>query len=406
MRLGTEQLLEAFGLTYESTSAMREKSDVKIVTDTISPSSSHKVEENVSVVLPVHPSKDKLKSDTGRIRHLGVDSEVSAKEPIELVDIVKPHTQQHKVEDTIIHRNADKVAKDSSRVYQPSVVNTPVAIVEEPSIEYYSIDSIDSQLPIDSTEVDTVIVAEPKLTTTSLLMEGQKLGNPLPMSLDRSDGIFALLVVCFLLLAHVYNGGVTFFKENILLVFSSSKSEKLEAQTTTKEMFYSFFLVFLAVLLISISLYEAFDRFMPVDYTEKRPFATIGAFIVLILLFILAKITLNKLIGYIFDIDKKLNTWNRSYLVLLSMFGLLCFLPTLMLVYSSLWHSIIIGFVLVLFLIVQIILFLRIIVFFISRKFNFLYLIAYLCTIEILPYIFLGVGLVYLYRIDIFNTIL
>ena len=62
--------------------------------------------------------------------------------------------------------------------------------------------------------------------------------------------------------------------------------------------------------------------------------------------------------------------------------------------------------ILILFLIVQITLFYQIIVFFIGQKFNFLYLIAYLCTFEILPYVYLAIGLIQLYRTDVFNTLL
>ena len=398
MRLGAEQLLATFRLTRDYFTAKSSMSDLNIVADTITPTTPKRVEE----VVPVNVSAGHLEGEQ-------VKGEVARSQ----VTLHDSDTATHRVSSKPSNGssvNVDSVKPDSSVVALPIRTVVPVVssdIDQSASREVLPVDTISYPVEIDtvSVAVDTIAVADTKVMSTYSL-EGQKEGIPLPVKLDRSDGIFALLLVCFLLLAHVYNGGVSFFKENILLVFSASKSEKLENQTTTKEIFYSYFLVFLAVLLISISLYEALDRFMPLAEGEKRPFATIGMFIVLILFFIIVKMMFNRLVGYIFDFDKRLNTWNRSYQVLLSMLGLLCFLPTLMLVYSSLWHSIIIGFVLILFLIVQVILFLRIIVFFIGQRFNFLYLIAYLCTIEILPYIFLGIGLVYLYRIDIFNTII
>src|SRR5690606_2489510 len=107
----------------------------------------------------------------------------------------------------------------------------------------------------------------------------------------------------------------------------------------------------------------------------------------------------------IFDEQKRMGVWRRTYIIGIEILGMLYFIPTLLLIYSNYYHLQIIIFMLILFLIVQLILFYQIIVFFIREKFNFLYLIAYLCTFEILPYIFLMIGLVYLYRIDVFNTL-
>lgn len=408
MRLGTEQLLESFEQTNDRASATNEASGLKIVTDTINPSIPQPVGDVVSVDTSAHKSVKTVLQDT--VRKTRIDSVVKTPvvAQVRSSDTLQQSLREKPKRDSVaVVRSVDRVRLDSvSRQRAVEEVTPAEVYVDVNSASIQQVLTIDSSIyVVDSVCVDTLEVTDVNVLPTYSL-DGQKEGNPLPISLDRSDGIFALLLFCFLLLAHVYNGGVSFFRESIKLVFSASKSEKLEAQATTKEMFYSYFLVFLAVLLISISLYEALERVMPTAETEKRPFVTIGMFIVLILVFILLKLMFNNLIGYVFDIPKKLKVWNRSYLVLLSILGLLCFLPTLMLVYSSHWHSIIIGFVLVLFLIVQLILFLRIIVFFIERRFNFLYLIAYLCTIEILPYVFLGIGLVYLYRIDIFNTIL
>lgn len=366
MRLKVEQVLAMFRPVKEDFAHNDSGAERAITTDTIKLPTSQKVEAFVDVESSTPIS----------------EREVSTGQTSSVVRRTKVDTARNAVDRSV----ENPVLPVSDIVLPADTISYPV------EVEEFSIDSL---------AVTSVIAP-----TKAFSLEGHKKGIDHPIKLDRSDGIFALLVICFLLLAHVYNGGMAFFKENIMLVFSASKSEKLETQVTTKETVYSFFLVFLAVLLISISLYEGLDRFFPLADGDKRPFVTIGFFVVLIVLFVVAKMLLNRVIGFIFDNEKRIEAWNRSYLVLFSMLGLLCFFPTLMLVYSNLWHSIIIGFVFVLFLIVQIILFIRVIVFFIGQKFNLLYLIAYLCTIEILPYIFLGIGLVHLYKTDIFNTIL
>ncbi|WP_255498604.1 DUF4271 domain-containing protein [Dysgonomonas sp. ZJ709] len=230
-------------------------------------------------------------------------------------------------------------------------------------------------------------------------------GSLLPFALEQTDGVFGLLLLCFLFFAHLYNGGFNFLKENIRLIFSSEKSYRVHRQTTVKEIFYSYFLIFQAIVLVSICLYDVFMEYSPLGRESQTPFITIASFIVLISLFLQLKIHLYKFMGYVFDAKSLALSWIRTYIVVFELLGILFFLPTLVLIYSEYWHFFVIGFMLILFLISQIILFYRIIIYFISEKFNFLYLIAYLCTIEILPYVFLALGLVYLYRFDVLNVL-
>jgi hypothetical protein len=231
-------------------------------------------------------------------------------------------------------------------------------------------------------------------------------GERLPFNLEQIDGIFCLLVICILFFAHIYNGGISFLKENIAYLFSPKKASRLHSQTTVKEMIYSYFLVFQSVVLTAICIYDIFIELETPGQSNGSPFITIIAFIVIIALFLGAKDLIYKITGYIFNQQKTMNLWRRTYMVSIEILGILYFIPTLLLIYSSYYHIQIFFFMLILFLIVQITLFYQIIVFFINQKFNFLYLIAYLCTFEILPYIFLSTGLIYLYRTDVFNTLL
>lgn len=231
-------------------------------------------------------------------------------------------------------------------------------------------------------------------------------GIPLPFALEQTDGIFGLILFCFLIFTHVYQGGFSFLKENIRLLFSPEKSQKKYRQTTTvKEVWYTYFLMFQAVVLISICLYDIFMEFSPLGKAIQTPFLTIVAFIILISIFLLLKVWIYRFIGYVFDLKFVMAGWSRSYVTIIEMLGIFCFIPTLLLIYSNYLHLEAIIVMAILFLIAQLILFYRIIIFFISEKFNFLYLIAYLCTIEILPYVFLSIGLIYLYRFDVYSIL-
>lgn len=229
-------------------------------------------------------------------------------------------------------------------------------------------------------------------------------GSKLPFSMENTDGIFILLLFCFMFFTHIYNGGISFLKENMSLLFLSEKEKRIHKQTTVKEIFYGYFLVFQAIVLVSICVYDVFVEY---DSSEviHAPFLTVIAFILAIGFFLGVKDFIYKIVGSIFDQQKLMRTWRRMFVVGIEILGILYFIPTLLLIYSNYYHFEILVFMLLLFLIVQITLFYQIIIFFVNQKFNFLYLIAYLCTFEILPYIFLSIGLIYLYRTDIFNTL-
>jgi hypothetical protein len=229
-------------------------------------------------------------------------------------------------------------------------------------------------------------------------------GNKLPFSMESTDGIFVLLLLCFLFFAHIYNGGISFLKENLSLLFLSEREKRIHKQTTIKEILYGYFLAFQAIVLTAICVYDVFVGYnsSEVVYT---PFLTVVSFILAISLFYGIKDFTYKIIGYIFDQQKLMRTWRRISIVGIEILGILYFIPTLLLIYSNYYHIEILVFMLLVFFVVQITLFYQIIVFFVNQKFNFLYLIAYLCTFEILPYIFLSTGLIYLYRTDIFNTL-
>lgn len=230
-------------------------------------------------------------------------------------------------------------------------------------------------------------------------------GIKLPFAIEHSDSVFIILLFCFIFFAHIYHGGFSFLKDQISFLFSSGKNDRMHGQTTVKEVLYGYFLLFQAIVLISVCAYDVFLELDLDTYNTNSALVTITSFILLIALFFGVKDFIYMLLGIVFDMDKMVNSWRRIYIMAMEVLGMLYFIPTLFLIYANYYHFQIVVFMLILFLIVHAILFYQIISFFIREKFNFLYLIAYLCTFEILPYIFLIMGLVYLYRIDVFNIL-
>lgn len=248
---------------------------------------------------------------------------------------------------------------------------------------------------------------EPKdsiLVTTQVEVPGHQ-GIKKLFSVEQQDGVFALLLLCFFFFAYVFKNGLSFFKETSRAIFSTRKNSSSHRETTVTVFWYNIILLFQSVLLIAII---SFD-FLLEKYKLPEPsnyFTTIISIIIAIYLFIAAKMVFYRLSGYIFNIQDSIRLWTRNYLLLLEIFGIIAFIPTLLLIYSDYFQDGIFIFLTVLFIAMRLIVIYRVIVNFLKEKVNFLFLIVYLCTIEILPYYFLYRGLIFLYKLDITNTLL
>lgn len=230
-------------------------------------------------------------------------------------------------------------------------------------------------------------------------------GEPLPSSLAQSDSVFVFFFLCFMIFARIFKGNLGFLKENMLVVLFLRQKHEDSYERTSREIGLSIFLLIQAVVLISFCIYDSFIEYIPPVY-DNSPLITILSFIVLILLFFAFKFLFYKLFGYIFDLKNIGQVLTQTNLRIFETLGIIFFFPVLLLIYLEYWHIYVIGIMLVLFVLSLTMFFVQIIRYFVKEKFNFLFLIAYLCSVEIIPYLFLGVGLMYLYKTDLFSVIL
>ena len=246
--------------------------------------------------------------------------------------------------------------------------------------------------------------ARQKLTTERSQLNNGHAGVNKVFTLEQDDGVLALLVLCFLLFTRIFKGGFAFFRENSRLLFSTRENLNLFSETTVTEFWFNFILVFQTILLSAIVL---FDTFLESDEYKlpQHSFYTIILFMLTIFVFLLFKYLLYKILGNLFDVQNQVKIWLRSCTIVLSMMGIIAFVPTLMMVYSQSFHNYLLIFFLILFIISQLILFYRIIAFFLQENVNFFFLIAYLCGVEIIPYILLYQVLIYLYKVDLIGLL-
>lgn len=225
-----------------------------------------------------------------------------------------------------------------------------------------------------------------------------------PYTLEKDDGVFASLLICFILFVSLYKGGVAFLKKSSHILFGSLSNSNLANETTTSDFWFNFFLLFQTVLLTSIIL---FDLFLEVDRYPilHHSFFTISLFMLTISAFLAIKYFIYNILGYFFNSKEKIKVWLKCYFLILEILGITAFIPVLMLVYSQNFHQELLIVLLILFILSQLILFYRLTVFFLNDNVNLLFLIAYLCSVEIIPYIILYRVLIYQYKIDIISLL-
>lgn len=222
---------------------------------------------------------------------------------------------------------------------------------------------------------------------------------------EQLDGIFISLLLCFLLLVHVYRKGFLSFKENIQLAFSSRDDISMFSESTAREFWYNFLLIIQSAFLFSLILLIYFSETKTAVFQPQKIYVTLISFMLALLLFEGVKVLFYRFVAYLFDLQTGISVYLRTYMILIQVMGILLYLPVLLLIYFDYYHNIVIIFFFLLFIASRLIIIYRLSVFFLQKYVNPLYLIAYLCSVEIIPYILLYGGMVYLYENEIINLI-
>lgn len=215
-----------------------------------------------------------------------------------------------------------------------------------------------------------------------------------PTELHSSTGVVVLLLCTFFLIVFALKKAPTYFKDNFSLIFTDSSLDK---QLTFGELLSSNCLYVASLCLLSIL---CFEKISLQNTVNTQPFITISIFTVVLLIFYFLKTTIYHLYAYSLNLKKEYKQWMKISLATTNAFGIIAFLPICILVYSNIYHNIIINFLLIVFLLVQLFLILTVLIHFIRKNSDYLYLFVYFCTIELLPYIVLGILFLNLYKID------
>lgn len=260
-------------------------------------------------------------------------------------------------------------------------------------------DSLHFSYTLDSTAVKSYQLSA---SSTSLGSFKGYSGNQIPSMLKHHDSIFLSLLLCFVLICKIIQRGYRFFFEGFRLLTTFREKKDLFNEITIKEFWGNLFLILLPSFLVSLLAYQYLQNSDDVLRQSSHIWLTLTGFILIIAGFLSLKYLFYLLIGYTFDIRDFVHQYLRAYLILLELLGILIFVPTLVYLYAGAYQQVVLIIVAILFLIIRLILFSRLIAFFFNKKVNFLFGIIYLCSVEIIPYIFIIMGFAYLYKENIF----
>ncbi|MDR0543645.1 MAG: DUF4271 domain-containing protein [Dysgonamonadaceae bacterium] len=214
------------------------------------------------------------------------------------------------------------------------------------------------------------------------------------------NGLFFLFLLCFLISMLLLGNSRHLFASMLRSLFREQDRKSIFSETVHNEFVSKLILCLQAVLMTSILIYCTFS------HVWDRPFESItrlacllGGTTVILLLILLYKFLTNRGIGYIFFSKENVQLWNSYYFSIISLSGIVLFIPALLIIYLPETYYACFVFSLIYFLFLKILIGYKIFIIFFQQKSPLLYFILYLCTQELLPVFFVLKALVYFYRI-------
>ncbi len=228
------------------------------------------------------------------------------------------------------------------------------------------------------------------------LAEGQ-LGNDIVLSL------FLCMLVLFAI--HFRRNAPYYMKIFPSLIHTKERQSLFDesiGNTYQNHLFGSFQFVFLYTLIVFM-LFVAVGRIGLVD--SKTTFIYLLAIFGVLLLFFLFKQLIYFVLGIVFAEQNKYHLWKDSYFYAIDLWGILLYLPTVLLLFAGKIHVVPLVLLIILYLSNRIIIILKAIRIFFNKKTSVLLIILYLCALEILPLLFLYEGLIFINYIIEINSL-
>ena len=227
---------------------------------------------------------------------------------------------------------------------------------------------------------------------TTLLASGMK-GEPMPYLLRSDWFITGILFLCIIVISYIASQGKKHLQQQLKSIFTTRERASLFDDATGSDIRYTFALIINACIMLGICAYHYVVYSIPQLLGAESSFILLGFFIVLSMLYMIAKWGLYKTINWIFFEKARNLSWMVSYFNVIVWLGLILLPVILLTVYFDLTASNSFLFMALAIISAKILLFWKCFNNFFGKIHGILHLIMYFCTLEILPDLILWKGI-------------
>ena len=211
--------------------------------------------------------------------------------------------------------------------------------------------------------------------------------------------LFILFVFCFFASMQFIGSCRRLITSMLHGLFREQDRDSIFSQTVNNEFIIKLVLCLQTILMASILIYCIFFHALDLPFeTTSQLVRTLGSTMLIILLFVTGKFLVNLGVELVFFPRENIESWNNLFFSILSLSGIVLFIPALLIFYFPNTYYVCAYSSLLYFLFVKILTFYKIHKIFFQQKRSLLYFILYLCTQELLPLFFVYKALAYFYR--------
>lgn len=209
--------------------------------------------------------------------------------------------------------------------------------------------------------------------------------DPYPYRMRSDDYVNAVLLLAFFLGALVISRSRRFLSQRIKDFFYTRGHEREATSSAAPELRGQVFLIFQTCFVLSLLFFNYTQNYLTDVFNRISPYILLGVDAGISVAYYLLKIGLYSLVNATFFDREKNVEWLDTYLLVTLGEGVLLLPLALLVVYFDLpFHTTAIVFLIVIVLL-KILLFYKCLNIFFRRKWGFLHLILYFCTLEIAP---------------------
>jgi hypothetical protein len=212
------------------------------------------------------------------------------------------------------------------------------------------------------------------------------------------NGLFFLFLFIFFVTAFLLGSNRHLFASMLHGLFREQEKGGAFPEIIHNEFVGKLTLCLQTVLTASIIVYCILSRVLPLPFESTSHFLyLLGGTIVCLIVALLYKFLTYFLIEYIFFSKEDAQLWNSQYFAIISLSGVVLFLPAMLIFYWTTAFHVCLYASLFYLLFIKVLMVYKIYTIFFHQKSPLLYFILYLCGQELLPLFFVAKALVYFY---------